>query len=131
MTLAGGNTITLSNNLVNDISGSATVTIHEAALTGDRQLCCPPTDTSPPFNATPRGLMTTNANKHLSFTQGNAKFDELRFKFTNSDAANPAVGGRIEKYGTGNTDVTRKIHLKAGATQDQLNGLFYLIGTTS
>ena len=129
MTLGTGNDITLSNNLENDIAGGATVTIH--GLAGDRQLCCPPTDTSPPFQATPRGLMTTNANKHLSFTQGNAKFDELRFKFTNSDAANPAVGGRIEKYGTGNTDVTRKIHLKAGATQDQLNGLFYLIGTTS
>ena len=114
MTLGTGNDITLSNNLENDITKGATVTIH--GLAGDRQLCCPPTDTSPQFQATPRGLMTTNANKHLSFTQGNAKFDELRFKFTNSDAANPAVGGRIEKYGTGNTDVTRKIHLKAGAT---------------
>ena len=126
-----GNVITLTANLTKSINGGATVTIHEASLTGDRQLCCPPTDTSPPFEASPNGLMTPNAKRNLSFTQGNVKFDELRFKFTTSDAGTPAVGGRIEKYGTGNTDVTRKIHIRTGAVQDQQNGLFYLLGTTS
>ena len=126
-----GTVITLTANLTKSINGGATVTIHEASLTGDRQLCCPPTDTSPPFEASPNGLMTPNSKRNLSFTQGNVKFDELRFKFTTSDAGTPAVGGRIEKYGTGNTDVTRKIHIRTGAVQDQQNGLFYLLGTTS
>ena len=126
-----GTTITLSANLGKDINVGATVTIHEAALTGDRQLCCPPTDTSPPFSATPRGLITPDDKRNLSFAQGNIKFDELRFKFTTSDAGTPSVQGRIEKYGTGNTDVTRKIHIRTGAVQDQPNGLFYLLGTTS
>ena len=126
-----GSTITLNANLTKDINVGATVTIHEAALTGDRQLCCPPTDTSPPFSATPNGLITPDDKRNLSFAQGNVKFDELRFKFTNSDAGTPSVGGRIEKYGTGTTDVTRKVHIRTGATQDQSNGLFYLLGTTS
>ena len=126
-----GSSILLTANLTKSINGGATVTIHEASLTGDRQLCCPPTDTSPPFEASPNGLMTPNSKRNLSFTQGNVKFDELRFKFTTSDAGTPAVGGRIEKYGTGNTDVTRKIHIRTGAVQDQPNGLFYLLGTTS
>ena len=126
-----GSSILLTANLTKSINGGATVTIHEASLTGDRQLCCPPTDTSPPFEASPNGLMTPSTKRNLSFTQGNVKFDELRFKFTTSDAGTPAVGGRIEKYGTGNTDVTRKIHIRTGAVQDQQNGLFYLLGTTS
>jgi len=126
-----GSTITLTANLTKDINVGATVTIHESTLSGDRQLCCPPTDTSPPFSATPNGLITPDDKRNLSFAQGNAKFDELRFKFTNSDAGTPSVGGRIEKYGTGTTDVTRKIHIRTGATQDQSNGLFYLLGTTS
>jgi len=129
MTLAGGNDITLSNNLENDIAGGATVTIH--GLAGDRQLCCPPTDTSPPFNATPRGLMTTNAFHRLSFTQGNVKFDELKFKVPNTEDSetNTSNNGKVKKIS--DTDsVDRKIHIRTGGTQDQSNGLFYLLGTT-
>ena len=129
MTLSGGNDITLSNALVNDIAKGATVTIH--GLTGERQLCCPPTDTSPPFNATPRGLMTTNAFHRLSFTQGNAKFDELKFKVPNTldSETNTSNNGKVKKI-SNSDNVDRKIHIRTGGTQDQLNGLFYLLGTT-
>ena len=125
-----GNSISLkdaSNNSVNltkSINGGATVTIH--GLSGDRQLCCPPTDTSPPFEASPNGLMTTDDKQNLSFTQGNVKFDELRFKFPSNQT------GIVTSYGFGGASetVNRKIHLKAGATQDQANGLFYILGQT-
>ena len=126
-----GNTIQLSNNLGNDIAGGATVTIHESTLTGDRQLCCPPTDTSPPFVATPRGLITPDVFKHLSFTQGNVKFDELRFKLPNTlnNETITSNDGKIKKIS--DTDsIDRKIHIKTGSTQEQSNGLFYLLGTT-
>ncbi len=119
-----GSTITLDANLTKDINVGATVTIHEAALTGDRQLCCPPTDTSPPFSATPRGLITPDSEENLSFTQGNVKFDELRFKFPNNQS------GKVDTFDTSDT-VNRKIHLRTGATQDQSNGLFYILGSTT
>ena len=119
-----GSTITLDANLTKDINVGATVTIHEAALTGDRQLCCPPTDTSPPFSATPRGLITPDDKRNLSFTQGNVKFDELRFKFPNNQS------GKVDTFSTSDT-VDRKIHLRTGATQDQSNGLFYILGSTT
>ena len=130
MTLSGGNDITLSNALVNDIAKGATVTIH--GLSGERQLCCPPTDTSPPFNATPRGLMTTNAFHKLSFTQGNVKFDELKFKVPNTldSETNTSNDGKVKKFSANSDTVDRKIHIRTGGTQDQLNGLFYLLGTT-
>ena len=131
-----GSSITLvdaSNNPVNltkSINGGSTVTIH--GLGGDRQLCCPPTDTSPPFEATPRGLITTDANPKLSFTQGNAKFDELKFKVPNTldSETNTSNDGKVKKFSANSDTVDRKIHIRTGGTQDQLNGLFYLLGTT-
>jgi len=119
-----GSSILLTADLTKSINGGATVTIHPASLTGDRQLCCPPTDTSPPFEATPNGLMTPNAKRNLSFSQGNIQFDELRFKFPNNQS------GKIAAFGTSET-VDRKIHIKTGAVQDQQNGLFYLLGSTT
>ena len=48
---------------------------------GDRQLCCPPTDTSPPFSATLDGLETTSTGPtpapNLRIESGNLIFDEL------------------------------------------------------
>jgi len=45
--------------------------------TGDRQLCCPPTDTSPPFNSTLDGLETVSASPNLRIESGNVVFSEL------------------------------------------------------
>ena len=48
----------------------------------DRQLCCPPTDTSPPFNATEEGLETVfNERPNLKFNAGNIVFDQLSATF--------------------------------------------------
>ena len=44
----------------------------------DRQLCCPPTDTSPPFTATEEGLNTNIGERPtLRFENGNLVFDQL------------------------------------------------------
>ena len=45
---------------------------------GDRQLCCPPTDTSPPFTATLDGLDTVSAAPSLRIESGNVVFDSLK-----------------------------------------------------
>jgi hypothetical protein len=44
---------------------------------GDRSLCCPPTDTSPPFSPTEEGLETTGDYPNLRINSGNVKFDSL------------------------------------------------------
>ena len=59
---------------------------------GDYQLCCPPTDTSPPFTATEEGLKTpTNERPNLRLESGNLKFDQLLLQ----DNLNPAAGNAI------------------------------------
>ena len=118
------NPIEISADLTKDIAEGATVTIFEDSLSGDRQLCCPPTDTSPPFSSSPDGLMSPDSNKHLSVTQGNIVFDELKFKFPSD------LTGRVAVFNTADV-VNRQIHIKTAPTPDQTNGLFYLLGATS
>ena len=43
----------------------------------DKSLCCPPTDTSPPFEPTAEGLATTDDAPNIKINQGNLKFDNL------------------------------------------------------
>ena len=71
-----GKTITLSANLTSLKKLGSTVTITSNA--GDRQLCCPPTDTSPPFDPTENGLETRSVHKHLVITNGNIVFDDIK-----------------------------------------------------
>ena len=56
---------------------------------GDRQLCCPPTDTSPPFSATLDGLETTSTGPtpapSLRIESGNAVFDSLKAVVSSSN----------------------------------------------
>ena len=67
--------ITLSTGTIKNIAADSNFT---ATNTGaDRQLCCPPTDTSPPFNPTEEGLETTTTSPNLEITSGNVVFDTL------------------------------------------------------
>jgi hypothetical protein len=52
---------------------------------GDRQLCCPPTDTSPPFTATLEGLDTISASPNLKIESGNVIFDALKAGISTSN----------------------------------------------
>ncbi len=131
LTDVSSNPVTISADLTKDIAAGATVTIFESTLTGDRQLCCPPTDTSPPFSSSPDGLMTPDDKRNISVKQGNIKFDELKFKFPNTlpSETNTSNNGKVEKYTT--TDpINRQIHIRTAPTPDQTNGLFYLLGET-
>ena len=58
----------------------------------DYQLCCPPTDTSPPFDASEEGLNTTSTYPNFKLVGGNLIFDSLIIQDTNSNAsdANPS-----------------------------------------
>ena len=50
----------------------------------DYQLCCPPTDTSPPFDASEEGLNTTSTYPNFQLVGGNLIFDSLIIQDTNS-----------------------------------------------
>ena len=80
----------------------------------DYQLCCPPTDTSPPFDASEEGLNTTSTYPNFQLVGGNLIFDSLIIQDTNSNAqdANPS-----------NT-VNRKIDIKTPS------GTFKILATT-
>lgn len=65
---------------------------------GDRQLCCPPTDTSPPFTATLEGLDTISASPNLQIESGNVVFDSLKAVVSSSN---------ITTYSSSNTSTSR------------------------
>ena len=65
---------------------------------GDRQLCCPPTDTSPPFTATLEGLDTISASPSLRIESGNVVFNSLKAVVSSSN---------ITPYSSLNTSTSR------------------------
>ena len=90
-----GNTITIPSPgikapLPDDAQFTAT------SLSSDRTLCCPPTDTSPPFRATAEGLNTVESEyENLKIDSGNLVFDSLILQddTSNSPRNASAVGG--------------------------------------
>jgi len=88
-------TISLSTGIINSliVGGNFTVTNDS----GDKTLCCPPTDTSPPFNPTFEGLETVVAAKNLRINSGNIKFDALKVGIANT----------ITAYSSSNTSGSR------------------------
>ena len=93
-------TITLDTPLVKNISKDANFTASDESDT--RILCCPPTDTSPPFLATENGLETTIADPKLVLDKGNLVFDNL-------SAANVPVSEI-----SGNPDAGQSILIQTG-----------------
>ena len=71
-----GSTITISPATTAALLSGGNFTV--TSTDGDRSLCCPPTDTSPPFSPTEDGLETTSSFKNLKIDSGNIKFDSLR-----------------------------------------------------
>ena len=67
------NNATTANLLENE---KITVT-RESSDINQRILCCPPLDTSPPFNPTDNGLQTKTGRPNLQLADGNLKFDSL------------------------------------------------------
>jgi len=69
------NSITISIATIRNLVAGANFTV--TSESGDRSLCCPPTDTSPPFNPTLEGLETVAAAPSLRVDSGDVKFDAL------------------------------------------------------
>lgn len=67
--------ITISTPTIADISATSNFTVTNSA--GDRTLCCPPTDTSPPFNSTLFGLETPSDATSIRIESGNISFNSL------------------------------------------------------
>ena len=112
-------TITLSHNIEKPIVSGTQFTA--TTNSDDRQLCCPPTDTSPPFTATEEGLNTTvdgsgNPERpNLRFENGNLVFDQLIIQNNGSNAQDA-------DYTSG--AVNRKIDIKTPS------GTFKILATT-
>lgn len=68
-------TINISTGTILGFIAGANFTATNAS--GDRTICCPPTDTSPPFNPTINGLDTVSGSPSLRIESGNLKFDSL------------------------------------------------------
>ncbi len=65
---------------------------------GDYQLCCPPTDTSPPFNASEEGLDTISSTApNMQLVDGNLVFDSLIIQDTSSNASDASPSGAVNR----------------------------------
>jgi hypothetical protein len=68
-------TLTITSATINAIADGANFTVSSSSQE-QKSLCCPPTDTSPPFNATEEGIDTTPSFPSLNFA-GTISFNSL------------------------------------------------------
>jgi len=66
----------------------------------DKSLCCPPTDTSPPFEPTEAGLESTVAEPNVKFTGGNLVFESLLVTTPSSNIAALTAGAATPSNNT-------------------------------
>ena len=91
------NQITLSKPTINDLVDGEKISIAPASE-GDRTLCCPPVDTSPPFTPTEDGLETTSSFPNLKIDSGDVKFDALTVTSTSITIDDYTAGDTSSKY---------------------------------
>ena len=83
--------IVISTTTIAAIASGGNFTVTSTpAEEGDRSLCCPPTDTSPPFSPTENGLDTTVGFPNLKINGGNIKFDSLTATVSEGNITNIA-----------------------------------------
>ncbi len=93
----GTNQITLSKATINDLLSGESMSIAPAA-NGDRTLCCPPVDTSPPFTPTEEGLETSTNFPNLKINGGNVRFDEINVTSTGINVVDYTDGDTSNRY---------------------------------
>ena len=91
------NQITLSKPTINDLVDGEKISI-APATNGDRTLCCPPVDTSPPFTPTEDGLETTSSFPNLKIDSGDVKFDALTVTSSSITIDDYTAGDTSSKY---------------------------------
>ena len=89
--------ITLSNPTINELLSGESMSIAPSAQ-GDRTLCCPPVDTSPPFTPTEEGLETTSSFPNMKVNVGDISFDELNVLSTGINVTNYTAGDTSNRY---------------------------------
>ena len=70
----GNSTITINNGTTDIIKSGNNFTITRDS--GDRSLCCPPKDTSPPFTASEDGMITKSPRLTMEIDSGNVLFGD-------------------------------------------------------
>ena len=99
----GTGIISLSTGITKNIVAGSNFTTTLASE--DKSLCCPPTDTSPPFNPTEEGLETISGGTHnLRIIGGNLIFDNLIATVNSSNIT--AL--------TGTNNSTKRVEFKGG-----------------
>jgi len=101
-------TIPADEALVKPLAAGANFTV--TSNSDSRILCCPPTDTSPPFEAIETGLRTTSNDPKLRLSQGNLIFDNLSATID----ASPTTG-KISSA-TATSSSTKSILIQTGVT---------------
>ena len=87
-------TITINQATISALASGGNFTVTSTpADEGDRSLCCPPTDTSPPFNPTEKGLETTTSFPNLKVNAGNVKFASLTATVSVGNITNTNING--------------------------------------
>ena len=97
ITIDSATQITLSKATINDLLSGESMSIAPAA-NGDRTLCCPPVDTSPPFTPTEEGLETSTNFPNLKINGGNVRFDEINVTSTGINIVNYTDGDTSNRY---------------------------------
>jgi len=95
-----GNTITLDTGIEKPLPDDAqfTAVSPNKNQNADFQLCCPPTDTSPPFNASEEGLDTIGGTApNLEIHKGNLIFDSLIIQDTNSNVSEAVPSDTVNR----------------------------------
>ena len=99
--------LTLASNIIGTLPHDAQFTASNMSASDDRTLCCPPTDTSPPFIATVDGLNTTEEYKNLKIDSGNVVFESLLLQ------DNQTPPSKNAEDITANVSVNRTIKIKS------------------
>ena len=98
--VGGSGSITLASGITKPLPDDAqfTAVSPDKDLNGDYQLCCPPTDTSPPFNASEEGLDTISSTApNMQLVDGNLIFDSLIIQDTSSNASDASASGTVDR----------------------------------
>ena len=98
--VGGSGSITLASGITKPLPDDAkfTAVSPDKDLNGDYQLCCPPTDTSPPFNASEEGLDTISSTApNMQLVDCNLIFDSLIIQDTNSNASDAAASSAVNR----------------------------------
>jgi hypothetical protein len=98
VTSSTSTSITINTPTIAGLASGGNFTVTNVSVaSSERSLCCPPTDTSPPFSATESGLETTVTYPDLKLDGGNVIFDALIATVTPANITNISTSDTSNK----------------------------------